>query len=62
MTEDISEDESRVCRCTVVPCPSDKSFRRSEDALGEVSYDQVVVVLVAVRVLTEEIGFEISKV
>ena len=42
MTEDISEDESRVCRCTMVLFPDNKSFPRNEDVLEEVSSDYIV--------------------
>ena len=46
MTGDISEDESRVCRCTMVLCPGDKFFLRKEDALEKVSRNrQIVIVL-----------------
>ena len=42
MTGDISEDESRVCRCTMGLFPGDKLFLRNDDALGEVSRDYIV--------------------
>jgi len=43
VTGDISEDESRVCRCTMGLFPCDKSSPRNEDVLGEVSCGKVVV-------------------
>ena len=51
MMGDISEDESRVCRCTMVLFPYDKSFPRNEDVLDEVSMLELLKIFLSIKIL-----------
>ena len=51
MAGDISEVESRVCRCTMVLFLYDKSFPRNEDVLEEVSMLVLLKILLSIKIL-----------
>ena len=61
MTGDISKDESRVCRCTMVLFPCDKSFPRKEDVSEEVSMLSLLIIFLSLNRTAKQVLIDLAS-